>query len=260
MIEIGKSCLPTLSSATLGAKKVGEDYTTGMTSDISTLGGRLRYAREAAGLTQSSVAAEFKISRVSVLQWEQNQTKPEADRFPILALLYGTTIDWLLDSKGNPPLVNPDRKTRRHAEKVAPPVAGTDLIGSKDLPIYAAAMGGNGHTIIGSEAVDYVKRPSSLQNVRGGYGILIVGESMVPAYWPGDMALVNPLLPSARDSDVILYHTPPDGHEAEAMIKRLIGINDRDWTLEQYRPAKEFKISRVEWPICHRIVGRYNAR
>ncbi|TIU42131.1 MAG: helix-turn-helix transcriptional regulator, partial [Mesorhizobium sp.] len=56
-------------------------------------------------------------------------------------------------------------------------------------------------------------------------------------------------------------HTPPkERGDEEAIIKRLVGMNDRQWTLEQYRPAKTFSESRVDWPICHRVVGKYNAR
>lgn len=139
---------------------------------------------------------------------------------------------------------------------------GRDLVSDdRSLPLYAAARGGEGHVIVTFEPIGYRKMPTILQGVRGGYGLLITGESMVPAYWPGDEALVNPNLPPQRDTDVILYHNPPqETGEAEAIIKRLVGMNDREWTLEQYRPAEAFKEARQEWPICHRVVGKYNSR
>lgn len=260
MLHMGKPYLPTMSSGDVGALKVGSGYTSSMANMIETLGERLRYGREAARLTQSDVAAEFGISRVSVLQWEKDETKPSPDKLPILATLYNTTTDWLLSRIGNPPLVVPNAKIKAKADKVPPALPGEDLVGAKDLPIFAAAMGGDGHTIITLDPVDWVKRPAVLQNVRGGYGIIIVSTSMIPAYWPGDTALVHPHLPPARDTDVILYHTPPDGREAEAIIKRLVGMNDREWTLEQYQPARQFRESRADWPVCHRVVGKYNAR
>jgi transcriptional regulator with XRE-family HTH domain len=229
---------------------------------VKTLGERLRYAREARRLTQDDVASHFKISRVSVTQWEADRTRPDMRKLGPLADLFGTTVEWLMDHKGNPPLISPDQTAGVSRKKgdVAPGlIAGRDLVGARDLPVYAAAMGGDGHTIVTFDAIDYVKRPEVLQSVKGGYGILIVGESMIPAYWPGDTALVHPHLPPSRDTDCVFYHTPPAG-EAEAIVKRLIGLNDRTWTLEQYRPAHVFEEPRLEWPICHRIVGRYNAR
>ena len=137
--------------------------------------------------------------------------------------------------------------------------AGSDLVGQRDFPIFAAAKGGDGHVIVTFDAVEYVKRPAILEGVRDAYGILLTGESMVPAYWPGDMALVHPHLQPSRDSDVVLYHVSPT-NEAEAIIKRLVSFNDREWHLKQYNPASEFTESRADWTICHRVVGKYNAR
>lgn len=136
---------------------------------------------------------------------------------------------------------------------------GSELVGARDFPIYAAAQGGEGHVIITFDPVEIVKRPAVLEGVRGAYGVLLTGSSMEPAYWPGDMALVHPHLPPARDTDVVLFHVPPHS-EAEAIIKRLTSFNDKEWRLKQYNPADDFIESRVEWSICHRVVGKYNAR
>lgn len=136
---------------------------------------------------------------------------------------------------------------------------GADLVGHRDFPIFAAAKGGDGHVIVTFDAIEYVKRPAILEGVRDAYGILLTGESMIPAYWPGDMALVHPHLHPSRDSDVVLYHVSPT-NEAEAIIKRLVSFNDREWSLKQYNPALEFTESRADWTICHRVVGKYNAR
>ncbi|OCP17787.1 MULTISPECIES: S24 family peptidase [unclassified Ensifer] len=138
-------------------------------------------------------------------------------------------------------------------------VPGEQLVGHRDLPIFVAAQGGDGHVIVTFDAVEYVKRPSVLEGVKGAYGIYLTGTSMIPAYEPGDMALVHPHLPPARDKDVVLYHVPP-ANDAEAIIKRLVSFNDREWTLKQYNPYLEFTESRVEWSFCHRVVGKYSAR
>lgn len=140
-------------------------------------------------------------------------------------------------------------------------VPGSALVGDKSFPVYAAAMGGDGHQIVTFEAIDYVKRPAILESVKDAYGVYIVGESMVPAFEPGDMALVHPHLPPARDKNVVLYHVPPLGsNEAEAIVKRLVRYNDQDWFLKQYNPEHEFTETRADWPYCHRIVGKYDAR
>lgn len=137
------------------------------------------------------------------------------------------------------------------------PVAPT--FGKRDLPVYAAAMGGHGHVVITFDAIEYVDRPSYLEHVADGYAVYIVGDSMYPAYRPSDIAYVHPRLPPARDTDVVLFHTPPTAN-AECIIKQLNGWDDRQWHLEQFRPPLEFKVDKVDWPICHRVLGRHNRR
>lgn len=130
---------------------------------------------------------------------------------------------------------------------------------SSVVPIYAAAQGGKGHIIIDHNPIEEARPPDELIRVRDAYGILIVGESMVPAYKPGDVAWVNPHKPVERDTDVVLYHVPPHG-EAEAIIKTLLSFSPSEWKLRQYQPARDFTESRVDWPVCHRIVGKRNVR
>lgn len=147
-------------------------------------------------------------------------------------------------SKGDPPtFVEP-----------AAPLRRTQLV-----PIYSAAQGGKGHIIIDTNPIEEARPPDEIVRVRDAYGILIVGESMVPAYRPGDVAWVNPHKPIEGDTDVVLYHVPPHG-EAEAIVKALIGFSKHEWKLRQYQPPRDFTESRIDWPVCHRIVGKRNAR
>ncbi|GGD31066.1 LexA family transcriptional regulator [Aureimonas glaciei] len=214
---------------------------------------RLRELREKAGLSGPAEAARrFKFNENTYTSHENGNrpiSKKAAQKY---AEAYGATAGWILF--GN------DNQSPRPADILPQvPIPASELVGPTDFPVYAAAQGGNGHLIVSFDAIDWVKRPAPLARVKGGYGLLIDGESMTPAFRPGDTALVHPHLPPERGTDVILYHTPPDG-EAEAIIKHLIGFSDREWTLEQYRPPEEFKEFRQEWPICHRVVGKYSRR
>ena len=139
-------------------------------------------------------------------------------------------------------------------------VPGSDLVGDRDFPIYAATQGGEGHLIVTNDPIQFVRRPIIVDGVKNAYGLLVTGESMVPLYEPGDFALVNPHLPPERDTNVILYAHDPATGEAEAMIKRLVGISDKSWKLKQFNPEKVFSEHKADWPICHRVVGKYDRR
>lgn len=138
-------------------------------------------------------------------------------------------------------------------------IPGADLVGERDFPIYAAAQGGSGHLIVTFDPVETVKRPAILEGVRGAYGLLVVGDSMEPAYRHGDMALVNPGRPPGRGDDVVLYDHPPDG-EAEAIIKTLVGWTEKEWLLKQYNPPKEWRELKADWTTAHLVVGCYRRR
>lgn len=131
--------------------------------------------------------------------------------------------------------------------------------GGPTIPIYAAAKGGDGHLIITFDPIEHMGPPEDLMRVRNAYGILVVGESMVPAFRPGDIAWVNPNRPPERDIEAVFYHVPPHG-EAEAMIKTLVSFSPTEWKLRQYQPPKEWSESRLDWPVCHRIIGKKSAR
>ncbi|MER9164368.1 S24 family peptidase [Mesorhizobium sp. M0715] len=185
---------------------------------------------------------------------------PRADTLEALAKALGTTSAWLLTEQG-PESVADEERTKGFLPQFVP---GKELVGDRNFPVYAAARGGNeAHQIVTFEAIEYVKRPALLEHVKDAYGVYVVGESMIPAFEPGDMALVHPHLPPARDKNVVLYHVPPVA-EAEAMIKRLLRYDERDWHLRQFNPPegeeKEFSVARADWTVCHRIVGKYEAR
>lgn len=238
---------------------------------MDTIGSRLKAARKTAKLTQQQLADALRIDRVNVSQWESDTTKPAQERYTTLANILGVDKLWLMFGESEvrardshePDIVlsRSDGTTVLAEVKQRVPITpGRELLGTGKMPLYTGAMGGDGHVIVTFDAIDYVKRPAELENVKGGYGLLIVGESMIPAFWPGDMALVNPHLPPARQKNVILYHTPPNGGDTEAIVKQLNGWTDREWMLQQYNPAREFTEFRHEWPICHRVVGKYDAR
>lgn len=224
---------------------------------MDTLASLIRRAREAAGLTQQQVADAFKINRVNVSTWEKGDTRPSVDKLPMLENLLGTPKGYFESASDFNQVDVSRRRSRGQPVHIIP---GDQLLAPGKMPVFAAAKGGDGHVIVTFDPVDYVKMPAELENVKGGYGLLIAGDSMIPAFWPGDTALVNPNLQPQRMRNVILYHTPPAGGEAEAIVKQLNSWNDREWHLQQYNPLLEFTEYRREWPICHRVVGKYDWR
>lgn len=199
----------------------------------------VRY-REAAKLTQKELADLAGCSQQVIGDIESGRTKKPRNLLEIATAL-GKTVEDL----------DPDRFMPRQ-----PPLAQIPLtLGPKTLPIFAAAQGGNGIMLVTMEPIDYVRRPHPLEHVSEGYGVYIVGDSMSPAYEPGDIALINPFLPPSPGRDAIFLN--PIDHVQEAMIKRLVRATAREWVVQQWNPRKEFSLARNHWEKCHIVVGKY---
>lgn len=129
----------------------------------------------------------------------------------------------------------------------------------RDFPIHAAVEGGPGEIIRSAEAVDWYPRPAQVAHVKEAYGLFVVGESMAPEFEPGDIALVNPILPPLAGKPCIFY-TELHG-EARATIKRFLRASGSVWHVFQHNPPRgmtqEFTLSKKEWSICHRVLGKY---
>jgi transcriptional regulator with XRE-family HTH domain len=74
-----------------------------LADDDDTLGGRIVYAREAAGLDAQEVAAQLGVSAKTVANWENDRAEPRANKLSTLAGLLGVSPTWLLAGRGASP-------------------------------------------------------------------------------------------------------------------------------------------------------------
>ena len=131
------------------------------------------------------------------------------------------------------------------------------LSGADPLPVFSAVEGGPGEIVVSRDAIDYVPRPWFVKNVREAYAVLVVGESMLPAFKPGQMAFVNPRVPLVAGEEAIFIRNRDDG-DYRATIKELIKATPAHWRVRQWNPPKEFDLDRAEWAQAYRVVGKFN--
>ncbi len=125
-----------------------------------------------------------------------------------------------------------------------------------ELPVFAAVEGGPGEMVVSTDPIEWVQRPWYMHEVRDGYAVLVVGESMIPVFEPGDFAIVNPRLPPIRGKDMIFVGNEAAG-EFTASIKRLVSWTEKDWRVQQFNKPREFTMPRHKWPKALRVVGKY---
>lgn len=66
----------------------------------ATFGDRLAGAREAAGLSQETLARKLGVKEKTIRAWEDDILEPRANRLQILAGLLNVSLMWLLNGEG----------------------------------------------------------------------------------------------------------------------------------------------------------------
>jgi transcriptional regulator with XRE-family HTH domain len=209
------------------------------------IGQLVRAAREARGLSQVELSRLIGIKQASLHSVETGETR-RSKFLPEIVRELGIPPD----DVGLPPDVSPDATVMPVDRLVLP---------GRDFPIYASVEGGAGEIIRSTDPVDWHPRPAPVAHVKTAYGLIVVGESMIPEFDPGDIALVNPILPAMAMKPCIFY---AEKHgEARASIKRFLRANADKWLVYQHNPPRggthEFSLSRKEWGICHRVIGKH---
>lgn len=160
---------------------------------------RLAEARTRAGLTQSELARNLRVSPQSVQQWEQSGTTPRSHRIKDLAQALGVTREWLLIGGSSAESVRELARNMREVPLVNYIQAGQWAEIAPELP-----------------DAKRVSCPVPCSNTT--FALEVVGESMSPDYMPGDIIFVDPEVAARSGDDVVAM---VDNH-SEATFKRLI--------------------------------------
>lgn len=124
------------------------------------------------------------------------------------------------------------------------------------MPVFGTALGAEmifegeriEQTMLNSgDVIEYRKRPVMANGVDRVYGLYVQGESMYPAHRDGAFIYAQKDAPIRRDDDVVVYLRPQDeaddGERAVCvLVKRLVKRTGQYVELEQYRPAKIFRL------------------
>ena len=198
----------------------------------------IREAREKRGWSQDQLAAAAHVGQSTIDRIEKGIAGKYETRAKVLAALE---------------LPNPDAPGGTLHVRPSP-----QFFSSKaTMPVFASAEGGDeGSLVISNEPYEYLPKPFTLENVERAFAVLIEGDSMIPAFEPGDKVWVNPMLSHRRDTDVILCGE--NGIHGRALIKRLSTFNASEWRVRQYSPERAFTLPRTEWPYCYRVVGKFS--
>ncbi|MGA2491877.1 MAG: helix-turn-helix domain-containing protein [Roseiarcus sp.] len=216
-------------------------------------GALVKKLREAIPLSQSALAKRVGVSQATIADIEKGE-QGSTKYLPKLAAELGVEVGDL-----DPSYSQALQKTPRDNEAVVLPSRPSFSV-HNGLPVYASAEGGDGAMLLSIEPIDYEPRPSFLDSAKDAYMMLISGDSMVPAYKPGERVIVDPRLGPIRDEPAIFYAVNGDLGEARVLIKEFIRQTSTHWLVRQFNPPQELQLAKSEWAKAHRVVGKYTRR
>lgn len=176
----------------------------------STIGERLRAARESRDLDQATLADKVGIVTRTVQRWEKGEQVPDGVSITKIARVTGVQPTWLLTGEGEmyPVLSRP--------ENVYPlSSSGRRKPRLVDLPLMSAVPAGRVATMFHPEyadsyvTVDDVKDPQA-------FALKVKGNSMAPRIEDGDVVIVSPQQ-EPRNGDICVIRV--DGEDTLKKVK-----------------------------------------
>ena len=195
---------------------------------------RIREIRKRHDLTAAQLARMLNVPGQRLRRWDRHEVNPPRDVCRVIAERYGYSTEFV---------VGEDDNEKLNAVSVSP----------QTIPLYGrAAAAANGAVII-SEVIDYISRPNSLQNVDDCYAVMVVGESMEPRFFEGEVVTVHPYRP-VRANDYVVVQYQKNG-ELLAMVKRFAGKTGKTIKLSQHNPIKQIEIATEDVVAIHFILS-----
>jgi phage repressor protein C with HTH and peptisase S24 domain len=223
---------------------------------MSTLAKRLQETMERAGLTQAALARKASnfgeaVSQQVVQHLTSGRNTTSKSLVPIARAL-DVSVEWLTTGEGGSFVVKGGSANLR-----ATKAARDNARDAERVPVLGMAeCGPDGWSLWNGDIIDTIPRPLNLAGAPKAYAVYIVGDSMEPRYYSGELAHVHPGKPVTIGAFVLVQIRPDhDGDTPKAVVKRLIKRSATKITLEQYNPAKKFDIKSDDIVSIHRVVG-----
>lgn len=152
----------------------------------STIGERLREARENKTLDQATLAAKVGIVTRTLQRWEKGEQVPDGLYITKVAKATSVQASWLLTGEGEmyPAPVRPD-----NVFPLTP--AGRRKVRLVDLPLISAVPAGKVATMFHPDFVDDYVTVDDVKDP-GAFALKVKGNSMSPRIEDGDIVIISP--------------------------------------------------------------------
>jgi repressor LexA len=163
----------------------------------TTIGERIRAARENKESDQSSLAMKIGVVTRTLQRWEKGEQFPPADAVLLLARHTGVRNEWLLSGEGE--MYHKPQPSRKNVIPLHPDalIKPMNLV---SIPLFSSVPAGKAAQRFQAE---HVERYVTVDNIRDpeAFALVVKGNSMSPKIENGDIVVVSPRN-DARSGDI----------------------------------------------------------
>ncbi|MCU4336037.1 peptidase S24 [Acinetobacter dispersus] len=197
------------------------------------------------------LSQKFQISDKGAGKWLNAEAIPETSKIPLLADFLKVKSEWLISGSGE---MSYSSKSNLDTN-VSPPISIT----GRFIPVISWIQAGSWTSVEGVPTGTQFEEwlPPNPKCGKHGYGLEVVGESMLPDFRPSDKIYVNPdfQITDLKTGDLVIVAC--DG-ETEATFKKLI-VESNCMYLEPLNPKWLEKIMELRegCKLVGKVVGLY---
>ncbi|WP_062034519.1 S24 family peptidase [Acinetobacter sp. BMW17] len=212
---------------------------------METLGTRLKALRKNKKITQQQIADAIGVSKTSVIYWEKDDNLPKHDSLMALAKALSVTPEYLLNGQLK--------------DNTEPNISSSLPLFGRLIPVISWVQAGVWTTAeavpVGMQFEEWL--PPNPKCGKHGYGLKVVGESMLPDFRPDDKIYVNPdfQVSDLKTGDLVIVSC--EGDKA-ATFKKLI-VETNNMYLQPLNPEWSEKAIALEdgCKLVGKVVGLY---
>ncbi|MEH3117034.1 MAG: helix-turn-helix transcriptional regulator [Methylorubrum populi] len=125
------------------------------------------------------------------------------------------------------------------------------------VEVYNIIKTNDGKALIEPSPSSFMPTLGFFRLYRISYGVVVYDSDMEPELRPGENAFVDSNFPPVK-GNTCLFKGFSDNRRSYTPVKFgiLTNISDENWTIKQWNPEKELILSRMEWPVCHKVAGK----
>lgn len=210
----------------------------------------IKKIRKKIGMSAAELARRIGMEPAALRRYDRGELYPRMDIAMRIADVLGCSVEDLRGDRPHPRDLPPIPS--QEPQKPQPTSLPEHPEGK--LPLYAYAAGSlDGEEVLFNSPYDYITRPPFIGSEANAYAVRVIGTSMEPRYFAGEVVYAVRGMPPRQGDFVVIQITSDDG--LRAMVKQFVSIDNDVLRLKQFNPQQEIRIDREKVHALDTIKG-----